>query len=339
MTIEAGHEPISSDNISSKLLDMQSSQTSTAFFNKNRKKFNGKQRKCYKCQSPLHLANKCDKVDNNKDDKSGKNGEKEKKKTAFVALMCSEKNDDWYVDSGASRYMTNSDSSMKNVRETDVKDIMSANNENMVVKKCGDIVIHNDEIDIDVNGVLFVSELALNLLSVYKICLSGHTVSFDKNGCTIKDASGNIVTHCKQKNGVYPLKVNEMCLIAKNKIDDITWHRRLGHVSYDTMLIMKKKIPCMEFSGNSEQQIKNCEVCARAKIRRLPFKPSETRPTEILQLLHNDVMGPMETRSIGHAKYLLTIIDDYSRYVFVFFLKKKSEVIEQFKNFKVFIEN
>lgn len=179
----------------------------------------------------------------------------------------------------------------------------------------------------------------MNLLSVYKICENGHSVTFDKNGCSIKEANGNLLVYCKQRNGVYPLLQTEKCWLAKNNVDGITWHRRLGHVSYNTLLKMKKTVSGMNFSENSEKQIKNCEVCARAKSKRSPFKTSETRSTSILQLMHSDVMGPMETRSIGHAKYLLTIIDDYSRDVFVFFLKKKSQVIEQFKDFKVLIEN
>lgn len=339
MTIEGSPDAMTADNISAKLLDMQSSSTSTAFFgkNKNKKKQHNKQRKCFKCGSTQHLANKCDRPEEKNSEKE--KNKKEKKKTAFVALMCSEPNDDWYVDSGASRHMTNSDIGMKNVRETDVSDIMSANNDNMKVKKCGDLKIENDEIEISVNGALVVPAISVNLLSVHKICASGHTVLFDKDGCTIKNMNGDQIAYCKQKNGVYPFKQTEKCLIAKNKVNGITWHRRLGHVSYGTLQKMKKTIPGMEFDDNSEQQIKNCEVCARAKSKRLPFKTSETRSTEILQLLHSDVMGPMQTKSIGHAKYLLTIIDDYSRYVFVFFLKKKSEVIEQFRNFKVFIEN
>lgn len=75
---------------------------------------------------------------------------KKKKKTAFVALMCSESNDDWYVDSGASRHMTQSDQEMKNVKQTDVKDIMSANKKNMEVKKCGDLKIQSDDVEISV---------------------------------------------------------------------------------------------------------------------------------------------------------------------------------------------
>lgn len=336
MTIEGNKEAISSDLISSKLLDMQSSKSSAAFFNKNKYKKNAnKQRKCYNCHSTTHLANKCDK----KKDKNSQGGKTETKKAAFVALMCKESNDHWYIDSGASRHMTHSDEGMCNMKHTDVKDIMSANNRNMGVKKCGDLVIQSNDIEINVNSALFVPELAVNLLSVYKICENGNTVSFDKNGCTIKNASGVVVMYCKQSNGVYPLKQTERCFIAKNKVDAITWHRRLGHVSYGTMLKMKKTVPGMDFVDNCEQQIKNCEVCARAKSKRLPFKQSETKSTAILQLLHSDLMGPMETQSIGHAKYLLTIVDDYSRYVFVFFLKKKCEVIEHFRNFKVFIEN
>lgn len=58
----------------------------------------------------------------------------------------------------------------------------------------------------------------------------------------------------------------------------------------------------------------------------------------VLNLIHSDLYGPMETTSIGGARDFL-IFDDYSREIFVYFLKKKSDVFETFKTFKQLVES
>ncbi|KAE8963744.1 hypothetical protein PR002_g29190 [Phytophthora rubi] len=55
-------------------------------------------------------------------------------------------------------------------------------------------------------------------------------------------------------------------------------------------------------------------------------KRSKTKISRVLELVHTDVMGPMKSTSKGGAKYILTFVDDFSRYVVAYFLKKKSEV-------------
>lgn len=342
MGIEANNELVTADTITSKLLDMQSSTSSNAFFNKKGKKTKSKgSRKCYTCGSQSHLANACDKkTDQKKDKNNSQSDKKEKKKVAFVALMCKASNDDWYMDSGSSKHMTNNDVEMRNIKPSGISDIMGANKGKMRVRKCGDITLNSGNTEIEVNRVLHVPDIAVNLLSVYQICANGNTVHFDENGCKVKNADGAAIAYCDQRDGVYVLnKSNEKCMVAKSRVNGLTWHRRLGHINYNALMKMKQHVPGIDFEDSNESRIKNCEVCARAKSSRLPFQRSETRSDGPLQLLHSDLMGPMETRSIGHAKFLLTIIDDYSRYIFVFFLKCKSEVLSKFREFKAYIEN
>lgn len=55
--------------------------------------------------------------------------------------------------------------------------------------------------------------------------------------------------------------------------------------------------------------------------------------TSILELIHSDICGPMQTRTPGNKRYILTLIDDYSRYTFVYFMAHKSEVPDHISNF------
>ena len=65
----------------------------------------------------------------------------------------------------------------------------------------------------------------------------------------------------------------------------------------------------------------------------------EIRSTRRLQLVHSDVCGPMQTESIGGHKYFVSFIDDYSRCCAVYFLKRKSEVFDKFKEFEASATN
>jgi hypothetical protein len=82
-----------------------------------------------------------------------------------------------------------------------------------------------------------------------------------------------------------------------------------------------------------------CENCIVGKQTRMPFVATgKSRASDLLELIHSDLCGPMEIPSWGNSRYILSFIDDKSRKTFVYFLKRKSEVKEKFKEFKVFVE-
>ena len=57
-----------------------------------------------------------------------------------------------------------------------------------------------------------------------------------------------------------------------------------------------------------------------------------------LEIVHSYLCGPMQIPSLGGSHYILTFIDDYTRKTWVYFLKHKSEVFEQFYHFKDLFE-
>ena len=65
----------------------------------------------------------------------------------------------------------------------------------------------------------------------------------------------------------------------------------------------------------------------------------ESRASYILGLIHYDIISPMPITSMNGSRYVLNFIDDFSRYTWVFFIKKKSEVCEKFTKLKALIEN
>jgi hypothetical protein len=64
----------------------------------------------------------------------------------------------------------------------------------------------------------------------------------------------------------------------------------------------------------------------------------EKKQREIIELIHTDVCGPMQTMSLGGAGYFLIFVDDRSRFTWAYFIRKKSDVFEYFKEFKTMVE-
>ncbi|CAD7000956.1 unnamed protein product [Ceratitis capitata] len=74
------------------------------------------------------------------------------------------------------------------------------------------------------------------------------------------------------------------------------------------------------------------------KCTQKPYCNAGSRAKDVLGIVHTDVCGPMRNLSIGGAKYLLTLIDDKTRYVFVYFLNGKDEIFTKFKEYKTMVE-
>lgn len=83
-----------------------------------------------------------------------------------------------------------------------------------------------------------------------------------------------------------------------------------------------------------------CPPCVEGKQHRSPFpRQSVTSTQRPLQLLHTDLCGPLPVVSRNNSRYFMILVDDFSRYCWIFFLKKKSEALTYFRNFVTQAEN
>jgi transposase InsO family protein len=86
--------------------------------------------------------------------------------------------------------------------------------------------------------------------------------------------------------------------------------------------------------GYLEDTEGKCDICIQGKITRTPKpKYSGIRSETIFGRIHMDLMGPMRTTSAGGMKYILLIVDDYSRMIFCYFLANKSDTFAKFEEF------
>ena len=82
-----------------------------------------------------------------------------------------------------------------------------------------------------------------------------------------------------------------------------------------------------------------CEQCLYGKKNQVRFPSGATREEGILQQVHSDVFGPVSVPSLGKSVYYVSFIDDFSRKTWIYFSRKKYEVFDRFKEFKVLVEN
>lgn len=185
--------------------------------------------------------------------------------------------------------------------------------------------------------VLYVPEINANLVSVGCLVRKGAEVSFSASGCTIS-CKGRTAGEAVLEGGLYLLKTVQepIASVAKshNPFCIHEWHRRLGHRDPEAILELDRSGLASGFRIHPCGIRAVCECCLKGKMARLPFpKQAEQKSTAVLDLIHSDVCGPMNTPTPGGCRYFVTFIDDYSRYSWIFFLRKKSEVEECFKRF------
>lgn len=106
------------------------------------------------------------------------------------------------------------------------------------------------------------------------------------------------------------------------------WHNRLGHPSIDVLRHINP-----DFVNKGKKNYDPCVVCARSNQHKLPFLLNQTITKDHFELLHIDVWGPYHENSIIGARYMLTIVDDYSKAIWKFLLDHKSMVYVTLKHF------
>uniref|UniRef100_A0ABD2WNV4 Uncharacterized protein n=1 Tax=Trichogramma kaykai TaxID=54128 RepID=A0ABD2WNV4_9HYME len=103
------------------------------------------------------------------------------------------------------------------------------------------------------------------------------------------------------------------------------WHRRLGHTSRDYLIKLQKECDLLS-KAKFGKEISDCDICIRAKMEKLPFKNNRTRSDRPLHTIHADTMGPIKPSSFpGSNRYVIVLIDDFSRYARVYSISNKTE--------------
>nr|GFA09631.1 retrovirus-related Pol polyprotein from transposon TNT 1-94 [Tanacetum cinerariifolium] len=206
----------------------------------------------------------------------------------------------------------------------------------------GDLVQGN----ITINRVYYVEGLNHNLFSVGQFCDADLEVAFKKSACFVRDLQGNDLLTGNRGSDLYTISLQEstsstpLCLMAKASTTQAwLWHRRLSHLNFDYINLLLKKdimigLPMLKYV---KDQL--CSSCELSKAKRSSFKSKVVLSSKRrLNLLHIDLCGPMRVASINGKKYILVIVDDYSRYTWTLFLRSKDETLKVLKEFLTMIQ-
>lgn len=283
-------------------------------------------RECYYCKKAGHLIRNCRK--RIADEK--KNSKAPPPETVLVAkayITQQTFKDCFWFDTAASSHIVTDEALLFDVEKSSTPYVVLGGNEQHEVSCEGSLRLWGGpEGTVVLTRVLCVPTFFINLISGVKLTdkgtknvQEGNLVTISKGGLTLLTGSKHdslYKLHCFAKRSPAP-QVNAVSLHQ--------WHRRLGHPCSTSVKKMSENVDGMNFLAN-EGELK-CEVCSVTKQTKETFKRSESSSSTVLQLVHSDVMGPMPLEGlIDEEKYVLTVMDDYSRYADVACIKKKSDV-------------
>jgi len=112
------------------------------------------------------------------------------------------------------------------------------------------------------------------------------------------------------------------------------WHQRLGHLH---LKWRKKALSSEAIRGLRDLKIVEGNICGDCQIgkqTRMSHPRLEHQTTsKVLELLHLDLMGHMQVENIGGKRYVLVVVDDFSRFTWVNFIREKSDTFDVFKEY------
>jgi hypothetical protein len=140
-----------------------------------------------------------------------------------------------------------------------------------------------------------------------------------------------------------PFLVSDCCNKSVNNIcDDINesdssiWHSRLCHLNFGSMSRLSSLNLILNLSIVKGSK---CQSCVQSKQPRKPHKAAEDRHLAPLDLIHSYICEINGVLTEGEQRYFMTMIDDASRYCYVYLLKTKDEALNCFETYKAEVEN
>jgi transposase InsO family protein len=238
----------------------------------------------------------------------------------------------WIIDSGATDHITSSSKLLYKNENCSLPPVLlpSGDKANIIAK--GSLPLNSVYY---LHDVLSVPTFQVDLMSVSRLTRSLNcSVTFSPYWCILQDlATRRTIGLGKQRNGLYYLVAlateksltnpssstnRPACNLTISSTD--LWHSRLGHVSPSRLSFIAKNF--LNFSVESKNA---CHTCPLAKQSRLPFGTSTISSTKPFDIIHCDIWGRYRHSSISGANYFLTIVDDYTRFTWIFLMRHKTE--------------
>ncbi|GJX62001.1 retrovirus-related pol polyprotein from transposon TNT 1-94 [Tanacetum coccineum] len=145
------------------------------------------------------------------------------------------------------------------------------------------------------------------------------TVHFGNNDFAVIAGYGDVV--------IGSMKIKKIYYVEEDGVDLLTGEHSSNLYTIALNEITSNSSACLPKMKFEKDHL--CPACEQGKIHRKHHKyKTGFASNKPLYLLHMDLCGPMRVESINRKRYVLVVVDDYSRYTWVFFLHSKDEASE-----------
>uniref|UniRef100_A0A8I7B3U5 Polyprotein n=1 Tax=Hordeum vulgare subsp. vulgare TaxID=112509 RepID=A0A8I7B3U5_HORVV len=262
--------------------------------------------------------------------------------------LTSARSSSWVFDTGVVAHICNSKQELRNKRRLakDEVTMRVGNGSKVDVIAVGTLPLHLPSgLVLNLNNCYLVPALSMNIVSGSCLMRDGYSFKSENNGCSIY-MSDMFYGHAPLVNGLFLMNLDRdvthihSVSTKRCKVDNDSptylWHCRLGHIGVKRMkkLHTDGLLESLDF-----ESFDTCEPCLMGKMTKTPFSGIMERATDLLEIIHTDVCGPMNVEARGGYRYVLTLTDDLSRYGYIYLMKHKSETFEKFKEFESEVEN
>nr|GEW66635.1 Gag-Pol polyprotein [Tanacetum cinerariifolium] len=150
-------------------------------------------------------------------------------------------------------------------------------------------------------------------------------VAFRRNSCFVRNLEGVDLLKGDRSTNLYTINLHEMasaspiCLMDRaSSTKSWLWHQRLSHLNFDTINDLAKNNLVAGLPKFKYHKEHLCPSCEQGKSKRASHPPKPVpNSRQRLHLLHMDLCGLMRIASINRKRYVLVIVDDYSRYTWM----------------------
>ena len=185
----------------------------------------------------------------------------------------------------------------------------------------------------------YIPEMRKNLISLGELDTKGYQCIFSKGMLNVMANDQVIIQAQKQSKNLYMLQGTTVqgAALAASSPEEMSylWHSRLGHMSEKGLAMLHKQ---NLLSGLRSSKLEFCEHCVFGKHKRSLFGVGTHSSTELLAYIHSDMWGQSPLSSLFGKDYYVSLVDDYSWFVWVYFLDKKSDVFSIFKQWQAQVE-
>ena len=265
---------------------------------------------------------------------------------SLVSSLISEDHMVWVLDSGATSHVTPNRDAFVSYHDYSDK-VTGVGGDDLSVVGIGTVQLQADVHTLTMSNVKHVPGAKYNLLSVPTLQRKGWTITFDEHGDCILSVGEYFVTaeYCE---GLYIIrgKVSSFDQVEDNsqehalvstKVSAQTWHERMGHVGQGTLQVTIPHVRGIDIAP-SDLSLDTCTACQIGKHTRAHFQSSDSTTDRPLKLVHSDLLGPVNVKSLAGKSYVVTFLDDYTKYIYVGFLTTKDEALYWFKKYMAYAE-